>query len=244
MLPPIVPVGPEVPESRHLDVAMEMELPPSTPMPEASRERRLAKPMAVEEKAKSHAVECGCQMSVFLFLVNTLFFVLVAAALLRAWLNFLRIAMWRQPGPFVLALTDWMVKPLRRGLPDSWRSSRRDLASLVTAVLLALLQALVLVSAGAWGSGQSGLGPVALMALPALALKILLVAVFKVSLYLTLGYAILSWVQPHSPVWAWLDQVVGPVLGFIRRFVPLVGGVDLSPVVLVLLLQIASMVLG
>lgn len=183
-------------------------------------------------------------MSVFVFLVNTLFFVFVAAALLRAWLNFLRIAMWRQPGPFVLAVTDWMVKPLRRGLPDSWRNSRWDVASLVSAILLALLQALILIGLGGWGLERPGVGPLVLMALPVLALKILLVSVFQLSLYVTLAYAILSWLQPQSVGWSWLDQVLGPVLRFVRRFVPLVGGVDLSSLVLVVLLQIGLVVLG
>lgn len=183
-------------------------------------------------------------MSVVVFLIDTLFFVLVAASVLRAWLNFLRIAMWSQPGPFVLALTDWMVKPLRRGLPRSWLGSRWDVASLVAAALLALLQALALVGLGAWGAERSGLGPFVLMALPVLASKLLLVVTLQLSLYLLLAYAVLSWVQPLSPTLEWLARTVGPVLTPIRRIVPTVGGVDLSPLLLVVVLQVALMALG
>lgn len=85
-------------------------------------------------------------MSIFVFLIDTLFFVLVAAALLRAWLNMARVAMWQQPGPFVLALTDWLVKPLRRGLPGAWQRSRWDVASMVAACLLVLLHAFALLT--------------------------------------------------------------------------------------------------
>ena len=46
------------------------------------------------------------------FLLDTLFFVLIGAALLRAWMNRLRINMRVQPGVFVMAVTDWLVKPL------------------------------------------------------------------------------------------------------------------------------------
>jgi len=183
-------------------------------------------------------------MSVLVFLTNTLFFVLVAAALLRAWLNFLRIAMWSQPGPFVLALTDWMIKPLRQGLPSSWQRFRWDVASLVCAALLVLLQALVLVGLGAFGAERSGLGPLFLMALPVLALKILLVSALQLWLYLMLAYAILSWVQPHSPALDWLSRTLEPVIHPVRRMVPRIGGVDLSPLVVVVGLQVALMALG
>ena len=53
-------------------------------------------------------------MRVLLFLLDTFFFFLVAAALLRAWMNHLRVPMQVQPGRFVMAITDWLVQPLRR----------------------------------------------------------------------------------------------------------------------------------
>ena len=58
------------------------------------------------------------------FLLETAFFVLIAAALLRAWMNWLRVSMFAQPGSFVMALTDWLVKPLRRTLP--WPAAQRS----------------------------------------------------------------------------------------------------------------------
>ena len=53
------------------------------------------------------------------FLVDSLFFVLIGAALMRAWMNRLRINMSAQPGTFVMAVTDWLGKPLRRGVPQA-----------------------------------------------------------------------------------------------------------------------------
>ena len=61
---------------------------------------------------------------------------------------------------------------------------------------------------------------------------------------LVIVYAILSWVQTRSAVGDLLERLVMPLLGPIRRFVPLAGGVDLSPLVLLVLLQIAGIVLG
>lgn len=59
-------------------------------------------------------------MSVLVFLIDTAFFVLVFAALLRVWLNGARISMVQQPGPFILALTNWLVMPMRRSMPTVW----------------------------------------------------------------------------------------------------------------------------
>ena len=56
-------------------------------------------------------------------------------------------------------------------------------------------------------------------------------------------YAVLSWLQPKSPVAATLGQLVEPVLRPIRRFVPTIGGIDLSVLILVILIQIGLMVL-
>ena len=61
---------------------------------------------------------------------------------------------------------------------------------------------------------------------------------------IVLLFALVSWVQAQSPVVDLLDRLVVPLLVPIRRQVPLVGGVDLSPVVLLLLLQVASLLLN
>ena len=56
-------------------------------------------------------------MRIVFFLLETLFFFLMAMALLRAWMNHLRVPMQVQPGRFVMAISDWLVQPLRRVLP-------------------------------------------------------------------------------------------------------------------------------
>jgi YggT family protein len=58
------------------------------------------------------------------FLLETIFFVLIAAALLRAWMNLGAHPYDLQPGSFVTALTDWLVNPVRRVLPKSLAQSR------------------------------------------------------------------------------------------------------------------------
>lgn len=181
-------------------------------------------------------------MRIVLFLLDTLFFFLVAAALLRAWMNLQRVQMSVQPGVFVMAITDWVVKPVRRILPRALAQSRIDWGSLLGSELLALLHAvlsLLLVQ-----------GPGVFQAVESLALLPLMSGVFvlrtvlQLLMALLIVYAVLSWVQPQSSVMGMLDRLLSPLLRPIRRVVPLVGGVDLSVLLLIVLLQVGLMLVG
>lgn len=136
-------------------------------------------------------------------------------------------------GRFIFALTDWLVLPLRRVVPalGSW-----DMASLVGAFLLQLALHTVL-----WLL-RGGVESFVFIAVYA-AFGLLRMALSGLT-GLVIVYAVLSWVQTQSFMSDLLERLVNPVLAPIRRFVPLVGGVDLSPLVLLLLLQIAQIVLG
>ncbi len=184
---------------------------------------------------------------ILMFLLETAFFVLIAAALLRAWMNWLRVSMTGQPGSFVMALTDWLIKPLRRSLPKAWTKSRVDWASVLAATLMALVYAaLVGLLFGLLGSvGGDGLGgaPGVFLMLPVIAVKMLLRVVLQTLFMMVLGYAILSWVQPGSSIYGLLARLTEPLLAPFRRVIPAIGGVDLSALVLMLALQIAMMVL-
>jgi YggT family protein len=148
----------------------------------------------------------------------------------------LRAAMWRfQLSPrnpvsqFVIAATDWLVKPLRRLMPASRTT---DWASLAGALLVSLLLAAVWTLLFAKGRAPAFGG-------------VLLLALFwllKWSIYLLIGLvllqAVLSWVNPNAPIAPAIDQLTRPFLAPFRKFVPLVGGVDLSPLVLLVLAQV------
>jgi YggT family protein len=177
------------------------------------------------------------------FLLETAFFMLIAAALLRAWMNWLRVSMTGQPGSFVMALTDWLVKPLRRSLPKALTRSRVDWASVIAATLMALVYALLwwLLLGAQSGSVDFELAAVAGLVL--FAFKMLLRVTLQTLFMLVLGYAILSWVQPGSMVYGLLARLTEPLLTPFRRVIPTIGGVDLSALVLMLVLQIGMMVL-
>lgn len=163
--------------------------------------------------------------------------VLAGACLLRLYMQYQRIPMSSRSGNplgrFVFALTDWLVLPLRRVVPAA---GRWDLASLVAAYLLELTQFMLLwLLAGA----DSGLFAVPILA----AFGLLRLAISGLT-GLIIIYAVLSWVQTRSAMADVVERLCAPPLTPIRRLMPLIGGIDLSPLVLLLLLQVASIVLG
>lgn len=167
------------------------------------------------------------------FLLDVVIGLLGGACLLRLYMQHQRVPFGNPVGRLVFALTDWLVLPLRRILPAA---GRWDLASLAAAFLLVLAQYLVL-----WllAGGMAGLGM-----LPVLAVFGVARLVISGLTGLLIVYAILSWVQARSPLTDVIERLCAPPLRPIRRFVPLVGGIDLSPLVLLVLLQVLAIVLG
>lgn len=165
--------------------------------------------------------------------LNVIAGLLAGTCLLRVAMQAQRIPFNQPLGRFVFAMTDWIVMPLRKVIPP-W--SRWDLSSLVAAWLIKALQ-LVLLWLLAGGQGQ-------LLLLPLLSLLGLLQLLVSALSALVLVYVLMSWVQPGSYFFHMTEQLVQPWLAPVRRVVPLIGGVDLAPLVLLLLLQLAGMLLA
>ncbi len=159
------------------------------------------------------------------------------ACLLRLYMQHQRVPFGNPLGRFVFAVTDWLVLPLRRVLPSL---GRWDTASVVGAWLLELLQVVLLwLLAGAVGSAA---------VLPLLALFGVVRLAISALTVLVIVSAVLSWVQAsqgRSSITAdILDRLSAPLLRPFRRVLPMVGGVDLSPLALLLVLQVAGIVLA
>jgi YggT family protein len=166
------------------------------------------------------------------FLIDTAFGFVVYAALLRFIMQWLR-APFRNPiGQAVTALTDWAVKPLRRLLPGF---GGYDWASLLFAWIG---QVLWLVALAALGSAEfSG-------TLAGYLLLLALVELLRASLWILIGavflQAILSWIAPDGPLAGVLNALTFRVLAPIRRVIPPLGGsLDLSPLIVIVLAQLA-----
>lgn len=166
------------------------------------------------------------------FLISNLAGFFILNLLLRFYLQVVRAQFGHPLAQFTVKLTNFAVLPLRRIVPsiggyDTATMLLAWLTALVMHVLLLLLSPLPL----------SLLAPNALVGLALSALLTLI----QLSLYLLLGavlvQAVLSWVNPYNPLTPLLDALTRGPLAPIRRIVPPLGNFDLSPLVLLLILQ-------
>jgi YggT family protein len=163
------------------------------------------------------------------FLLNTVFTLFGAALLLRAWLQFVRLPPYNPVSNAVLQITNWIVLPLRKVIPG-----RRgiDWASFVATLIAALAYVVLMV----W---SVGIDPLQL--LPTLLIVALLTMIkwaLNLIIWLTILTALLSWLNPQSPAMPILFQLTAPFLNPLRRVIPQLGGLDLSPIVLFVIVEI------
>ena len=168
------------------------------------------------------------------FLLDVIGGLLTGACLLRLYMQWQRVPFSNPVGRLVFALTDWLVLPLRRAIAPS---GRWDLSSLVAAVLLQLGQYLLLALLLGLGAAWAWV--------PWLAFFGLLRVAVSGLMGLLIVYAVLSWVQQGRTA---LSEVIArlcePLLRPLRRIIPLVGGMDLSPLAALIFLQVVMIVLG
>lgn len=176
---------------------------------------------------------------ILLLIVNFAFSFITMLLLARFFMQWQRVSFRNQLGQFVLTTTDWAVKPLRRVIPGLFGL---DLASLVPAWAFQTVLAFIELSlrgasldGGVFGVllGLAGLG---------------LIELLRMALYLVMAVvlisAVLSWVSPHAPAAPVFHGLAAPFLRPFRRLLPTIANVDLSPLLLLLLLQVLLMVLS
>jgi YggT family protein len=167
------------------------------------------------------------------YLIDVVFGLFTYALLLRFVMQRMR-APFRNPlGQAVMALTDWIVKPLRRVLPGI---AGIDWASVVAVVLFQFVWLLALYLA--FGRGFALLGP-GLAFLLVATLIALLKALLWIVIVVVFAQAILSWVAPDGPLAGVLNALTFPLLRPVRRVIPPIGGtLDLSPLIIIVVAQL------
>ena len=177
--------------------------------------------------------------NILLLLVNAAGSFLTLMLLARFYMQWQRISFRNQIGQFVVTTTDWLVRPLRRFVPGVFGL---DMASLLPAwVVQVLMVAIELSLHGAVFSGNVG---AVLVGLWGVGLIELMRMIVYLVIAVVLGSAVLSWFGPQAPLAPLLHALAAPFLRPFRRIVPSIANVDLSPLVLLLVLQIVLMVLG
>jgi YggT family protein len=169
------------------------------------------------------------------FLLDTAFGLLTYAFLLRFTMQWLRVPFRNPLGQAVMALTDWAVKPVRRVVPG-YKGLDGSTLLLAWVAQFAWLCAVGLLA------GPGSFQGTAALSFALLACVLLVKAALWLLIVVVIAQAILSWTAPDGPFAGVLNALTFRFLAPIRRRVPPLGGtLDLSPLILIVLIQLLLM---
>lgn len=176
-------------------------------------------------------------LSLFSLFIGSICDFLAAAFLARFIMQWRRIPFGNPVGRFVVALTDWAVLPARKFIPGLFGL---DIPSLTLAWVVQTLFWSIVIGASGIHGGATGGGFISAMIVG-------MIEVMRTGMYLGMLViiisAVLSWVSPYAPIAPLLRQLADPMLRPFQRFIPPVGGVDLSPLAALLVLQAILLIL-
>lgn len=156
------------------------------------------------------------------FVVSTLLELYVITFVLRLLLGWVR-ADFRNPlAQLIIKATNPLVIPARRIIPAA---GKLDTATIVVLVLLQTATTAILMQLSCIGTPQVD-------QIVVLGLLRLVHVVLNVYFWLLIVYVLASWLSPggYNPALALLSSIVAPVLAPLRRIIPVIGGIDLSPI--------------
>ncbi|WP_260295195.1 YggT family protein [Sedimenticola hydrogenitrophicus] len=168
------------------------------------------------------------------FLIQVVFDLLILVVMLRFILQLVRANFYNPISQFTVKVTTPLLRPLRRVIPGV---GGIDIASIVLMFLLKTLE-LVLIMLVSARAPQ-------LLAAMAIAIPELIGLVINFFLFAILIQVVLSWVNPdsYSPLTDLLHSVTAPLLRPAQRLIPPIGGLDLSPMAVLVGLQLLKMLL-
>ena len=168
------------------------------------------------------------------FIIDALFMLYTLAFMLRLLMQMVRADFRNPPGQLIMTVTSPLLVPLRRIIPG-WGGL--DVAAIVIMILLQFInQFLILFIKG---------GSLNLVSLLILAVAALVQLLLQLYFFTILIQVILSWVNPHAynPVTYLLHQINAPVMRPVQKLIPPVAGFDLSPIFVLLGIQVLNMLL-
>ena len=168
-----------------------------------------------------------------IFLLQTLLTLLTVAFLLRFYFQLTKVSFQSQVAQLIVTLTDFAVKPIRRLVPSV---GKFDLSTL----LLALITQFILGIGTKWLEGFPFLimGSRVWLALFTIAMIGVISLSITIFMYAVLIQAVLSWINPHTPIAPILNNLTNPILRLFRKFIPLAGNFDLSPLAFIISAQL------
>ncbi len=173
--------------------------------------------------------------SAFTFLLNIIFSILTMIFLLRFIMQLVKTPFHNPIGQMVMALSDFAVKPVRKFIP-SWK--KIDLSTLLLAFVAQLMLQVILLSIR--GFPFTVAGSVIWPSIFGLSMIGVIRTIIDIFFYALILQVILSWVNPHTPIAPVVNSLTRPILAPIQQYVPTVSGIDFSPMIAIILLQMIN----
>ena len=169
-----------------------------------------------------------------LYLIDTLFSLYIGAVVLRFLFQAMDVDYHNPITQFLVKITSPILKPLRSIFPTT---GNVDLASLFLALALTFAKFFLRLNL----AGQTA----SIAGLLVLSVADILSVILTILFWTLLIRVILSWVNPdpHQPVIKALYQFTEPLMGPARRLIPAIGGLDLSPIAIFILIQLTFMLI-
>lgn len=166
------------------------------------------------------------------FLIQTVFGLYILIVMLRFLLQWARADFYNPVSQFIVKATQPPLKPLRKIIPGI---GGLDMAALIFMLVLKFVELWLV-------TGLLGMSP-QVGGLAMLSIAELLGLLINVFIFSILIQVIISWVNPgmHNPVMGLLHSLTEPLLAPARRVIPPISGLDLSPIIVIVCLQLASM---
>ena len=168
------------------------------------------------------------------FLVDFIFGLYILAVILRFLLQYVRADFYNPLAQAIVTITNPPLRPMRKYIP-AIRSI--DTSSLVLMLILQMIASLLIFLMQGFS-----VNPLALAVIAAGELLAKIVYVFIVAIFVQV---IASWIAPgtYNPVLALIDSLTTPLMRPVRRLIPPMGGLDLSPMVAIMLLYLSLMLI-
>ena len=173
-----------------------------------------------------------------IFLVDTLLGLFSLALLLRFYFQLLRVPYYNNISQFLIAVTDFIVRPARRFIPG-WKGL--DLSTLILAWLVECIILVAVYSSQGHDFSNNmvtAAGVIGLMSI----IEIIRTTLYIV-LFMIIAQAVVSWINPYSPIAPLLNAFTQPFLAVFRRRIPPIANVDLSPLFALIVIQLLLMVI-
>jgi YggT family protein len=169
-----------------------------------------------------------------IFLVNTLFTLYLTILGVRLILAWERANYFNPIIRFVITLTQPLIAPVRRILPNI---GKLETATLFWLIILEIVKYILILAI----MGQQQID---FMVLPLSALLAVIILLIQIFFYSILIFAVLSWIHsPATPIMQVLAQLSAPVLRPLQKIIPMVSGFDITPLVALILLQVLLILL-